>query len=1261
MASMLLSGVLVSQSVPKALEDWKTTQGTQNFFYKNITKTDRFGNVFVAGATMNSGYPDILVAKYNSSGVQLWIKQIAGTASGVDFAAGLFVNDTEVFICGAISNNSVTPETDCYTAKLASSTGSVVWSQTYDLAGSLDAGRNITVSGSGDVYVTGASFNSSYNADFLTLKYNSSGTQQWVNTWDYTAGLDDGAIKVALSGSNVNITGAVTSATNNYKVATLSLSQSTGSLLATSVSTAVTTTSVDAVTDMVTDGSGNVIIVGSQYVSGQGNNFYVQKLNASTLASIFTYTWNGPSSLDDISKAIAVDGSNNIYISGFSTSSTLGRELTLIKLNSSGVYQWDQLSGFSGDDEGIDLIVDASNDVYVTGYRTAALSKNYYTAKYNSAGTKKWEIETDGNSADDDNGTNITLDSLNDVIVTGQSKTPTGDYEFLTVKYAQKDIITPTDFNGEVPSGNFMYYRNTGQIIAASATVTPVSDIKFYTHNTYPAFYFKDRSQSFVFAKVDSIISTTDTLHRIDLDFTLSDEKARTYPLESQESGYLNYVYGHLAEKVTNVKGNQRLITKDLYSNIDLMYSSNEFGAKYYFIVKPGGDPRDIQMEFTGASSYSLDGTTNNLTIHSSIGSLTYDKPIAYQLTAGNATVAVTGWNPDWQTNGASNKYKFNSGSYTSSLTLVIEVDHGNGISSAAAINNLNWSTYYGAPGDEDYGYTIKNDNSGNIYVGGYSADPAFPTTAGAYQTTYATGDGSNGVLMKFNSSRQLQWATYFGGSSIDQIRSLAFDNISSQIYACGYTWSSDFPIQNKSGAGASAPFHGYSDAFIASFSLAGMQTWSNLYGTTDDERGYSIYIDNSGNKFITGYTSNNLTQVNTTAAYYMQGAYGGGFSDGFIGKINSTDNVEWMTFYGGNAEDYPMGVTGDASGNIFVWGHTASTTFNTFDPGSGAVYNTTNSGGTDFFILKFGPTGSRLWATLYGGELDDLAAETDGIVTVGTDVYCFGTTLSTHLPLKAFGSTPTFNLNGTQDCYIVCFDNTYKEKWATYFGGSNEDYAGGITKDVNNNILITGSTASSDFITTTPSGFYSQSYLGPSLPTGGIIGGDAFITSFSNVTLAPAWSTFIGGNNHDAGFSISATSNNKLFITGTTLSKATPYPVVTPPTAFSYAPNTTTGNGDILISEFNISNTPVSLNERADYRNNSIYPNPFVNTINVQGFSEKAKYEVFDVSGKLVMENLIKSDQNVVNLSNLKSGIYLFKIINNNGDYETFKVIKQD
>lgn len=338
LAFALTGTLLFSQSQPMAFEYFKTTDGSQNFFYKNITKTDGLGNVYVAGATTTSnGTTDILLAKKNSAGVTLWTRQYNGTANFHDFATGMIISVAgDVYITGAVSNNTTTLTQDLIVIKY-NSAGTQQWAQTYNgTANGNDSGKELIIDGNGDLYVTGGTYNTSGNYDFLTIKYNSSGTQLWVNTYNYTSGLDDVGYKLAVKGTTiVYVSGGVTQSANNYKYNTISLSATTGSLTGVTTSTATSTTTVDIVSDFVTDATGNIYLTGAVNVVGQGANFYIVKMN-STLGILWTYTFNGSSNLDDIAKGIDIDASSNVYVTSYSTSSTQGRNITTVKLNSSG-------------------------------------------------------------------------------------------------------------------------------------------------------------------------------------------------------------------------------------------------------------------------------------------------------------------------------------------------------------------------------------------------------------------------------------------------------------------------------------------------------------------------------------------------------------------------------------------------------------------------------------------------------------------------------------------------------------------------------------------------------------------------------------------------------------------------------------------------------------------------------------------------------------------------------------------------------------
>jgi len=120
----------------------------------------------------------------------------------------------------------------------------------------------------------------------------------------------------------------------------------------------------------------------------------------------------------------------------------------------------------------------------------------------------------------------------------------------------------------------------------------------------------------------------------------------------------------------------------------------------------------------------------------------------------------------------------------------------GGGISDAfvaefSSAGILIWSTYYGGNGD-DKGSDICCDAANNICITGYTVSTNFPVSAGAYQTSAKGSDDC--FVVKFNSSGIRQWATYYGGSDIDDGIGIDCD-LAGNIFFTGRAASSDFPI----------------------------------------------------------------------------------------------------------------------------------------------------------------------------------------------------------------------------------------------------------------------------------------------------------------------------------------------------------------------------------------------------------------------------------------------------------------------------------
>jgi len=409
-----ISVIASSSSSSSQLYFAVTFGGTNNNQGESIA-VDSSGNIYITGYfyetvdfgggnVTSAGSADIFVLKLNSSGTFQWVNTYGGTS--FDFGRGIAVDSSgNIYITGYFyetvdfggGNVTSAGSADIFILKLNSS-ATFQWVSTFGST-SIDVGEDITVDSSGNSYITGyfegtvdfgaGNVTSAGSADIFVLKLNSSGTFQWVNTYGGSA-FDVGMDITVDSSGNSYITG--------YFEGTVDF------------------------------GAGNVTSAGAA-------DIFILKLNSSG-----TFQWvnifGGTST--DVGQGIAVDSSGNSYITGYfqgtvdfgggNVTSAGSDDIFVLKLNSSGTFQWVSTFGGTSIDDGEDIAVDSSGNSYITGWFretvdfgggnvTSAGGADIIVLKLNSSGTFQWVNTYGGTSGDVGEG--ITVDSSGNSYITG--------------------------------------------------------------------------------------------------------------------------------------------------------------------------------------------------------------------------------------------------------------------------------------------------------------------------------------------------------------------------------------------------------------------------------------------------------------------------------------------------------------------------------------------------------------------------------------------------------------------------------------------------------------------------------------------------------------------------------------------------------------------------------------------------------------------------------------------------------------------------
>jgi uncharacterized delta-60 repeat protein len=365
---------------------------------------DHLGNVYVTGYSKGNGTDeDFATIKFNNNGDFLWVNRFNGTGNYTDRAVGITVDNAgNVYVTGWAhmepqgNNDEILCGTIDYVTIKYDAYGVQQWMKIYaGSAGGDDIPSAITLDSYGNVYVTGTSYGGTNKEDYLTIKYDNGGVQKWVARYDGTSHNVDNANAIAV------------------------------------------------------DRSGFVYVTGNSYKSGSGADYVTVKYNNNGQLQ-WTKNYNGPANSDDKAYSIATDPDGSAFVTGTSRGSSSNFDYATLKYGPDGSVLW--LKRYNGPGNGVDeahsIILDPYGNTYITGFSLGSgTGYDYATIRYDANGNELWVKRFNGQYNGTDKAWDVKIikrlcpENLDypcwkfEVYVTGQSQGNGTGYDFLTVKY----------------------------------------------------------------------------------------------------------------------------------------------------------------------------------------------------------------------------------------------------------------------------------------------------------------------------------------------------------------------------------------------------------------------------------------------------------------------------------------------------------------------------------------------------------------------------------------------------------------------------------------------------------------------------------------------------------------------------------------------------------------------------------------------------------------------------------------------------------
>ncbi len=426
-------------------------QGTAGVFdFAVAVVHDDSNNVIVAGGRniMGTGL-DCIVIKYAPDGTQRWVAQYDGPDHGDDEINALAV-DKRGNVCITGTSENADEICDFLTIKYSPG-GQLQWVARFDGTTKMEDDANaIAIDADGNTYVAGLSGHSSPVPDMATIKYNSNGVLQWVAYYEGPGKKDDSANAIALdSQGNVVVAGTSWSVGSKHDFVIVKYNRDGIQQWVDKYNGPGN--GEDMAVDLALDVEGNLFVAGNSEGVDTASDLAVLKYNQTGVRQ-WVVRYNGAENLADEVADLEVDLQGNAYVTGTAARSLYktNSDFVTIKVLGNGTQKW--VARYNGPGDSWDkvgaLTIDSFGNVFVTGQSNGIeTSTDYATICYDKDGIQQWIDRYTGAGKTDESGVDVSIDDLGDICVTGATGMTLNSSRATTIKYFSGDHANPVELS----------------------------------------------------------------------------------------------------------------------------------------------------------------------------------------------------------------------------------------------------------------------------------------------------------------------------------------------------------------------------------------------------------------------------------------------------------------------------------------------------------------------------------------------------------------------------------------------------------------------------------------------------------------------------------------------------------------------------------------------------------------------------------------------------------------------------------------------